>query len=154
MRAWLVGAFVLASCGSAKQEAPARFDAGADPAMTVAAAVERTKGTSKSVVIEVGGDWCSDTRALDAIFESDPTVSRLLDEHFELVRVHRSADIPNDDYLARYPSFGGVPHLFLLDAEGKLVASVSGEAMVRQEPRGEANERTAKLLGAWSKLGR
>ncbi len=138
------------SCGGST-EPPTRFDPSADPARDVAAAVARVEGTDRAVLVEVGGDWCSDTRALDGIFESDPKVSSLLSDHFELVRVHTSDDVSNAAFLKRFPSFDGVPHLFLLDAQGALAASASGEAMVTQPPRDEAPRRAAKLLEAWSK---
>lgn len=137
------------ACGGPPKSAN-RFDPSADPSADVAAAVKRVEGTTKAVVLEVGGDWCSDTRALDAIFEGDPTVSRLLDAHFELVRIHRGREGGNEAFLKQYPRFDGVPHLFLLDSQGRLEASASGEAMVTRAPREEAPQRAARLLQTWA----
>lgn len=148
---WVVGAVVgtvlLGCMGGTEAD---RFDATADASVQLAEAVERAGPANKAVLLEVGGDWCSDTNHLDTIFESDPVVSTLLADHFELVRIYTGPDNDNAAFLSRYPSFDGVPHLFLLDREGKLTASLSAETLVTTEPVDEAPVRMAKVLEAWS----
>ena len=60
---------------------------------------------------------------LDRFLDANAEAGALRDRHFVWVKVNWSKENKNEAFLARYPAIKGYPHLFVLDADGKLLHS-------------------------------
>ena len=101
--------------------------AGAD----IEAALKEAKHTHKRVLVDFGGDWCTDCKVLDINFRK-PDNAELLKQHYVLVHVSVGAKgiDENLDIGERYgiPLKKGVPALAVLESDGRLVhAQKEGE---------------------------
>jgi len=99
------------------------YDPRRDPDKDLAAASEEAKRTTKNIFVVVGGEWCSWCHALDHFFHEHPEVAALRDKHFVTMKVSMSQENPNRAFLSRFPRIHGYPHIFILDANGKLIQS-------------------------------
>jgi thioredoxin 1 len=90
----------------------------------IAAALKSAAASHKRVILDFGGDWCSDCHVLDLYFH-DAANRPLLETNYVLVHInvgHRDANL---DIAARYqiPLNKGVPAIAVLDDRGKLLYS-------------------------------
>lgn len=90
----------------------------------LAAALRLASATHKRVLLDFGGNWCGDCRALDFYFH-DPANKPLLDAHFVLVHINIGRMDANLDLAEKYgiPLKKGVPALAILNEHGKLLFS-------------------------------
>lgn len=90
----------------------------------IAAALAAAGRDHKRVLLDFGGNWCSDCHVLDATFHY-PEVARLLRPNYEVVHVNIGEYDQNLDLAAKYqiPLKRGVPELAVLDAKGNLLVS-------------------------------
>ena len=102
---------------------PDKFDPSRDAAADVATAVAMAQAQGKRVLVDVGGDWCSWCRLLDAFFDGSAEARKLRDENYVWVKVNWSPQNRNEKLLSRWPRIQGYPHLFVLDGTGRLVHS-------------------------------
>ncbi len=116
-------AFACAAVVAAAQDFPAKFDPSRDPAKDVATAVAKARAEGKRVIVDVGGEWCSWCHILDRFLDANAEVDALRNRHYVWVKVNWSKDNKNEAFLSRYPAIKGYPHLFVLDADGKLLHS-------------------------------
>jgi len=120
----LVVLLSLLLCAAASAaDLPARFDPTRDAAADVAQAVSVASAQGKRVIVDVGGEWCSWCHILDRFIASHPEVRTLIDARYVWVKVNVSKENRNRALLARWPRIEGYPHLFVLDARGRLVHS-------------------------------
>jgi thiol:disulfide interchange protein len=117
---------VLAGC-KAKQQAPQSRTIYPEPAQAkadVAGALKTAAATHKRLLLDFGGNWCGDCRALDAYFHDSGNQS-LLDANYVLVHVNIGHMDANLDLAAQYkvPLDKGVPALAVVDEHGALVYS-------------------------------
>jgi thiol-disulfide isomerase/thioredoxin len=97
----------------------------------VEAALKEAKGAHKRVIVDFGGNWCTDCRILD-INMRKPENAALLAKHYVVVHVNvgDKGISDNFDVAERYgiPLKKGVPALAVLDGNGRVVyAQKSGE---------------------------
>jgi len=114
--------FVFAAAAAA-QPLPGRFDPARDPAVDVASAIAAAKAQGKRVMVDVGGEWCAWCHILDRFVADHPDVQSLRDRNYVWVKVNWSKENKNEAFLARWPAVKGYPHLFVLDADGRLLHS-------------------------------
>ncbi|HEY1326651.1 MAG TPA: thioredoxin family protein [Casimicrobiaceae bacterium] len=92
----------------------------------IAAALEKAATTHRRVIVEFGGDWCTDCKVLDLRFR-EPTNAELLQRHYVVVHVNvgNNGIKANFDVAERYgiPLRKGVPALAVVDSDGRLVYS-------------------------------
>jgi thioredoxin 1 len=90
----------------------------------IAAAIAAAARDHKRVLLDFGGNWCSDCHVLDATFHY-PEVARILRPNFEVVHINIGEYDANLDLAAKYqiPLKRGVPELAVLDAKGNLLVS-------------------------------
>jgi thiol:disulfide interchange protein len=90
----------------------------------IAAALENAGREHKRVILDFGGDWCTDCRVLDLYFH-DPSNAALLAQNFLLVHVNVGHIDENLDLGRRYrvPLERGVPALAVLSPSGRLLYS-------------------------------
>jgi thioredoxin 1 len=85
-------------------------------------ALARAKAEHKNVIVDFGGNWCSDCHLLDIYFH-DPVNKPLLEANYELVDVNIGHLDENLDIAQKYgvPIEKGVPALVVLDANGRML---------------------------------
>jgi len=116
-------AIVVFACACAKQELPEKFDPERDAASDVANAIAKAKAQGKRVIVDVGGEWCAWCHILDGFIARNDDVKSLVGSGYVWVKVNYSKENKNEAFLSRWPKVAGYPHLFVLDADGKLLHS-------------------------------
>jgi thiol:disulfide interchange protein len=101
-----------------------------DPAQAhgdLAAALKQAAATHKRVLVDFGGNWCPDCRALDLYFH-DAANLKALEAGFVLVHVNIGHMDQNLDIARRFeiPLNKGVPALAVLNERGTLLYSQKG----------------------------
>jgi len=132
----------------ASAAAAAGFDPARDPAKDVAAAAAAAQAQGKRVMVDVGGEWCVWCHILDGFIESNPDVRALVDENYVVVKVNWSRENKNEAFLSRWPAVNGYPHLFVLDASGKLLHSQ--DTGVLESGRGYDKAKFVEFLRKWA----
>jgi len=107
----------------------------------VATALNEAAVTHRRVIVDFGGDWCTDCRILDSLFR-EPANAELLQRHYVVVHVNvgDKGINANFDLAERYdiPLRKGVPALAVLDSDGRLLYSQKNgefESMRSTDPR-------------------
>jgi thiol:disulfide interchange protein len=132
-----LASFIIASGSPARAAQPDVYPPPEQASADIAAALKSAAAAHKRVILDFGGNWCTDCHVLDLYFH-DAANSPLLAANYILVHVnigHRDANV---DIAARYqvPLTKGVPAIAVLDAKGKLLYSQKGgefEAMRRMQ---------------------
>ncbi|MDP9012504.1 MAG: thioredoxin family protein [Pseudomonadota bacterium] len=90
----------------------------------LANALQSAAATHRRVLVDFGGDWCTDCHVLDLYFH-DAANGPLLEAAYVLVHVNVGHMDQNLDIAERYeiPLKKGVPALAVLDSDGKLIYS-------------------------------
>jgi thiol:disulfide interchange protein len=103
--------------------ADAAFDPQRDPVADLALASAEAKRSGRRIMVDVGGEWCIWCHRMDAFIVGDPGLRALRDRGYVWMKVNYSEENENKAFLAGYPEVKGYPHLFVLDADGKLLHS-------------------------------
>nr|WP_250064985.1 thioredoxin family protein [Stenotrophomonas mori] len=125
-----------------------QFDPARDPVADLETAKVEAQRGGKRIVLDVGGEWCSWCHLLDAFMQGDSEIRRFRDAHFVWMKVNYSEDNENAAFLARFPAIDGYPHLFVLDAEGRLLHSQSTAGLERG--KGYDRARFFAFLREWA----
>ncbi|HJR74074.1 MAG TPA: thioredoxin family protein [Luteimonas sp.] len=126
----------------------ADFDPQRDPADDLRTATLAAQREGKRIVLDVGGDWCAWCQRLDAFVDSDPSVRAFRDAHFVWMKVNYSEENENISFLSQFPKAKGYPHLFVLDADGKLLHSQFTGAL--EEGKGYDRDKFLAFLKRWA----
>jgi thioredoxin 1 len=115
----------------------------------LAAALSSAAAAHKRVILDFGGNWCTDCHVLDLYFH-DAANGPILEANYVLVHVNIGRRDRNLDIAQRYevPLGKGVPALAVLDQHGHLLYSQKGgefEAM-----RGMQSAAVTDFLTHWS----
>ena len=145
--AWILG-FAVGSAFAG----PAR-DIYPDPAQATAdlkAALAKAAVEHKRVILDFGGNWCTDCHVLDLYFH-DATNGPLVEANYILVHINVGRMTQNGDIAARYqiPLQKGVPALAVLDEKGALLYSQrTGEFESMQDMKSAS---VTEFLQHWKK---
>ncbi len=101
----------------------AQFDPARDPAADLETAKVEAQRGGKRILLDVGGEWCSWCHLLDAFMDGDSEIRRFRDAHYVWMKVNFSEENENAEFLKQFPEIKAYPHLFVLDAQGKLLHS-------------------------------
>ena len=105
------------------------YDETADAHQNIAEAVKLAKKSDKHILLEMGGNWCPDCRALGAYLARED-IKAWLDDRFIVVPVDVGEWDKNIDIAERYgnPISEGIPALVVLDKNENVVfATLAGE---------------------------
>jgi thiol:disulfide interchange protein len=120
-------------------------------AADISGALREASATHRRVLVDFGGDWCTDCKVLD-VYLKKPENAALVAKHYVVVHVNVGARgiERNFDVAERYgiPLKKGVPALAVLDGDGKVVYSQrNGEfESMRHMDSKSVNE----FLGKWA----
>ena len=134
--------------GAFAADLPTRFDPARDAAADVARAVSTASAQGKRVIVDVGGEWCTWCHIMDRFIEANADVRALIDAKYVWVKVNFSKENRNEALLSRWPKIAGYPHLFVLDANGKLLHSQDTSAL--ESGKGYDHDRFIDLLKRWA----
>ena len=121
----LVLLFLSFALGSPAQSAPPDIYPPAEQASAdIAAALKSAAASHKRVILDFGGNWCTDCHVLDLYFH-DAANRPLLEANYILVHINIGHMDANVGITARYkvPLSKGVPAMAVLDEHGKLLYS-------------------------------
>lgn len=137
----LAAAFLLlVVVGQARGQSMARdiYPAPEQAKTDLAAALRVAPAQHKRILVDFGGNWCSDCKVLDYYFHQ-PENLPVLEKNFLMVHVNVGYLDQNQSIAERYgiPLKRGVPALAVLNEHGKLLYSQQAgefESMQRVEP--------------------
>ena len=125
-----------------------QFDEKRDAAADIKLGIAEAKRSDRRVLLDVGGEWCIWCHRLDTLFIRNADLSDFLHKNFVVVKVNYSKEYKNEAVLSKYPKIPGYPHLFVLDAKGKLLHSQdTGEL---EEGKGHSKEKVLAFLKKWA----
>ena len=116
-------AIVLMTAAGFVLAAAPKYDPKADPNADLAKAVVEARRGNKRILVEVGGEWCGWCHRMHAFFDQNEPLRKLRDDNFVVFQVNFSEENRNEKFLAQFPKIEGYPHIFVLDAGGKLLHS-------------------------------
>ena len=110
------------------------YDSFGDGEQALAAALTQARSESKRVLLNLGANWCSDSRNMCYLLEDDPRIRALIERSYVQVRVdvnQRRADPRNPWVQQRFqrPLQRGIPVLLVLDSDGALLNTNSSERL-------------------------
>jgi thioredoxin 1 len=119
----LIAVFALAFAPAHSSE-PDIYPAIGQAKIDLSAALGASATSHKRVILDFGGNWCTDCHVLDRYFH-DPVNRPILDANFILVHVNVGRMDENLDIAERYqiPMRRGVPALAVLGEHGELLYS-------------------------------
>lgn len=126
----------------------AKYDPKRDGAQDISDAIKEAQRTHKRILLEVGGDWCSWCHTLDRFFDTHPDLLLLRDQNFVTVKINFSEENENKAVLSRYGEIAAYPHLFVLDADGKLLLSKDTGAL--ESAKSYSLEKLTAFLKEWA----
>jgi thiol:disulfide interchange protein len=121
--ACLLLAPIRAFPATATHPLPTEFDPARDAEKDLATALAVARAARRRVLVEVGGQWCTWCHIMDRFFASNADLKRLRDANFVWLKVNFSKENQNRALLERWPKAAGYPHLYVLDADGRLLQS-------------------------------
>jgi thiol:disulfide interchange protein len=124
------------------------FDPSRDASADIDGAIAEARRTGKNVLVDVGGEWCIWCKRLDAFFVENRDVAEYMRQNYVTVKVNYSKENKNEAVLSRYPKVAGYPHLFVLDATGKLLHSQNTGKL--EKGKGHDPEKVLAFLKEWA----
>ncbi|WDD98908.1 thioredoxin family protein [Thalassomonas actiniarum] len=99
------------------------YDDQRDPFADARAAIKLAKSTQRNVLLEIGGNWCTWCKKMDAFLEQNPEVYRQLHDKFVLLKINVSDSNENEAFMSALPPVLGYPHMYVSTASGKMILS-------------------------------
>jgi thiol:disulfide interchange protein len=146
-----VAALTLTAMRAVAGDLPAKFDPTRDAAADVAYAQALAKSQGKRVIVDVGGEWCTWCHIMDRFIAANADLRARIDARFVWVKVNFSPQNRNDALLSRWPQIAGYPHLFVLDANGKLLHSQDTSEL--EAGKSYDKQRFLDFVDRWSATG-
>jgi thioredoxin-related protein len=142
-----LGALVLVAQPPPRPDGDPTYDPKADPTADVARAVAQAAKEKKHVLVDVGGEWCGWCHRMDKFLIDHPDLLATRRKNFVFVKVNFSDENKNQSFLGRYPKIEGYPHLFVLDAQGRLLQSQNTGEL--EEGKSYNLDKFTAFLGTW-----
>lgn len=144
----LSASFAPSAFAQTKYVPVAKYDPKRDADQDIRDAIVEAKRANLRILLEVGGDWCIWCHHMDDFFSAHSDLTALRDKNFVTVKINFSEENPNKDVLARYGPIPGYPHVFVLDADGRLLHSQDTSAL--EEGKSYNAERLSVFLKYWT----
>ena len=123
------------------------YDLEADPAEQLAATLKRAQAENRTVLLQVGGDWCGWCNLMTKYIEDTQPVHERLAANYLIQKVTFDQKNKNEAFLSDYPKIGGYPHIFVLSPSGELLHSQDTAEL--EEGKGYSEEAFVAFLDKW-----
>lgn len=124
------------------------YDEARDPAADLAVTIARASAENKTILLEVGGEWCSWCQLLDDYIAGTPTVQDALLDGFIIQKVNYSKSNENSEFLSQFPPAEGYPYLIVLAPDGALLAGQETGSL--EKGRGYDTKKVLAFLSEWA----
>ncbi|MCE1190514.1 MAG: thioredoxin family protein [Ignavibacteria bacterium] len=124
------------------------FDPQKDPQKDLNTAIVEAQKSGKNIIIDVGGEWCIWCHRLHEFIESTETIKKLIADNYVFFYVNYSKENKNEKFLSQFPKVDGYPHLFVLDAKGKLLHSQNTGLL--EKDKGYDGDKIIEFLKKWA----
>lgn len=141
-------ASALSAATESKYVPVVEYDPARDADKDIQEALAEAKRTKKRLLLEVGGLWCVWCSHMDEFFAKQHDVLAYREKYFVTLKINYSDEVKNEDVLSRYPKIAGYPHIFVLDADGKLLHSQDTGDL--EEGKGYNLDKFSKFLKKWA----
>lgn len=101
----------------------AHYDPKADPAADLQHTLARARAERKTVLLQVGGDWCGWCKRMTEFIAKNEPVNQRIQQGFLIQKITYDQENRNEPFLSGYPKINGYPHLFVLAPDGQLLHS-------------------------------
>jgi len=129
----------------------APYDEAADGHEQIDAAIKVAKRTHKRVLIDFGGNWCPDCRALAGVMQ-EPSVKSWLDRHYATVLLDVGRMKKNKDIAERYGiTVTAVPTVIVATPDGKVLNATDNPAAL-SDARHLTPQAIVDVLARWTAL--
>jgi thioredoxin-related protein len=145
----LVMAMVLSIAAVARElpEYSKHYSETRNPFDDAKAAIELARATHRNILIEIGGNWCTWCKKMDAFLAKNPDIYNQLHDNYVLLKVNVSRANRNSEFMNGLPPVQGYPHMFISTAQGKML--VSKDTAELQDDDGYSAEFWQKFLIKW-----
>lgn len=151
----LLTATLLAGCTTPEDagQVGGPYDETAAGEELVNAALLHAQQTGQRVLLVFGANWCSDCRAMDALFHADDAIAEQLRESFVVVKLDVGQDEMPRKNAALIARFGaavetGIPVLVVANAEGRPLSDPRQERLADSDHGNPA--KVLAFLRRWS----
>lgn len=139
---------ITATMDSLAQPLPLPYDTAAVGGDAVAAARGRARKAHKLLLVDLGGNWCTDCRVLAGVMAL-PAVKAFVDQHYEVVTVDIGRRDRNLDVPAHYGvDIKGVPAVLIIDPRTDTVKN-AGHYAALSDARHMTPQALADWLASW-----
>lgn len=125
-----------------------KYDPQRNPESDLKATVEKAKADGKRILIQVGGDWCGWCHRMNKYLHENEKVAGALAQDFVVMKVNFSRENENKEFLKRFPSPEGYPHLYVLETDGTFLHSQGTSAL--EEGNGYSEKAVLEFLARWA----
>lgn len=123
------------------------YDLEADPAQQLEATLKRAQAEQRTVLLQVGGDWCGWCKLMTEYMHDNDAVRERLESGYLIQKVTFDQKNKNEAFLSKYPKINGYPHLFVLSPAGELLHSQDTAAL--EEGKGYSEDAFVAFLDKW-----
>ncbi len=99
------------------------YDEQRDPFADAAEAIELAKSSGRNILIEIGGNWCSWCKKMDAFLDKNPELYQQLHSKYVVLKVSVSDSNENEAFMKGLPPVLGYPHMYVSNSNGKMLLS-------------------------------
>jgi thioredoxin-related protein len=126
------------------------YDATANAAYDIAAAIRKAKAENKHVLLQAGGNWCSWCIEFNKFSHADGQIDSLLDRCFVVYHLNYSKENTNKAVFAKYgyPQRFGFPVFIILDTSGNLIHIQDSEYL--EQGRSYNKQKVFEFLLQWT----
>ncbi|MCW8964372.1 MAG: thioredoxin family protein [Gammaproteobacteria bacterium] len=142
----------LASTNLDLPEYSRAYDVNRNPNADGRAALKLAKETSRKILLEVGGDWCSWCHVLDRFIKDHPELEARLHETFVVLKVNVSDANDNAEFMASLPPALGYPHMYIIGDNGTVLHSQDTAEFLEKKKYSE--QRFLAFLERWKSTAR
>lgn len=122
-----------------------------DPYQDLQTARARAVRENKNILLELGADWCVWCHRLESFITSHSELHLLRSQSYVHVRIYVGDDESSSEICQHLPSFDGVPHYFVFNAEGKLLHSQDTSPL--EDGESYSYEKVWEFLSMWGDKG-
>jgi len=127
------------------------YDDERDPFVDAKDAINLAAKTNRNVLIEIGGNWCTWCKKMDAFLESNPEVYQSLHAKYVVLKINVSDSNENEAFMKGLPPVLGYPHMYVSTSSGKMLLSKDTAELL--EDGQYSVERWVEFLTKWQAQG-